>query len=377
MATEQFDPYHKWLAIPPSEQPPNHYRLLALPLFENDPDVISDAAEQRMAHVRTYQLGERSELSQKILNELAAARVCLLNLEKKATYDAELRSKFSTPAEPHPVAPPIQAHPSKPAPFPLVGQPSLAGYHATPLTRKQQPWLIPLAIAAAVVVVIGLLAIVLSSGGKEEAADSKSDGGSRSKAATKESPAKSPIKPIAAVEKKPDVQPPREKPKTPTVVEKTPEPKPPIDVPKSEPPTPSTPVNPPTPTEPTEPTKLPVPSDAAQEQVLALIREVYKDDFAAAKTPEQKATLASKLIEKAAETNDDPASRFVLLKVARDLASQAGHLDVAFGAINWMALYYDIDARQMKLDALTNAKLEGDNAVSLALGHLASGSCCK
>jgi hypothetical protein len=24
---EAFDPYHKWLAIPPEEQPPHHYRL--------------------------------------------------------------------------------------------------------------------------------------------------------------------------------------------------------------------------------------------------------------------------------------------------------------------------------------------------------------
>lgn len=23
-----FDPYHKWLGIPPKDQPPNHYRLL-------------------------------------------------------------------------------------------------------------------------------------------------------------------------------------------------------------------------------------------------------------------------------------------------------------------------------------------------------------
>ncbi len=24
-----FDPYYQWLAIPPKDQPPNHYRLLA------------------------------------------------------------------------------------------------------------------------------------------------------------------------------------------------------------------------------------------------------------------------------------------------------------------------------------------------------------
>ena len=35
-----FDPYHVWLGIPPEEQPPHHYRLLSVPLFEDNPDVI-------------------------------------------------------------------------------------------------------------------------------------------------------------------------------------------------------------------------------------------------------------------------------------------------------------------------------------------------
>jgi hypothetical protein len=43
-----FDPYHRWLGID---------------LFESDPDVIRDAAEQRIAHVRTYQLGSYAEIS--------------------------------------------------------------------------------------------------------------------------------------------------------------------------------------------------------------------------------------------------------------------------------------------------------------------------
>ena len=36
---ESFDPYHRWLGIPPREQPPNHYRLLGIDLFEADADV--------------------------------------------------------------------------------------------------------------------------------------------------------------------------------------------------------------------------------------------------------------------------------------------------------------------------------------------------
>lgn len=92
---ESFDPYHRWLGIPPKDQPAHHYRLLGLDAFESDVEAIRDAAEQRIAHVRTYQLARHSELSQKILNELAAAKACLLDPEHKAAYDAQLRATLS------------------------------------------------------------------------------------------------------------------------------------------------------------------------------------------------------------------------------------------------------------------------------------------
>ena len=91
-----FDPYHRWLAIPPNDQPPNHYRLLGLELFEGDADVIESAADQRMAHLRTFQTGKHSNLSQKLLNEVAAARLCLLNPEKRAAYEKLLRQELCT-----------------------------------------------------------------------------------------------------------------------------------------------------------------------------------------------------------------------------------------------------------------------------------------
>ncbi len=91
---EAFDPYHKWLGIAPQQQPPHHYRLLGIDLFEDDADVIAAAADRQMAHVRTYQSGGHADVSQRLLNELAAARVCLLTAEKKQVYDAELRARL-------------------------------------------------------------------------------------------------------------------------------------------------------------------------------------------------------------------------------------------------------------------------------------------
>lgn len=118
--SEGFDAYRKWLGIPPEDQPPHHYRLLGIAVFEDDPDVIENAANRQMTHVRTFQSGRNAELSQKILNELSSARICLLNADKKAAYDAalkeQLRQEQEDEAPPPAAAPPPKAPPPKAAP---------------------------------------------------------------------------------------------------------------------------------------------------------------------------------------------------------------------------------------------------------------------
>ena len=131
---EAFDPYHIWLGIPPEDQPPHHYRLLAVKAFESNPDVLESAADQRMSHVRSFQSGKHAAESQKLLNELAAARLCLLSPEKRAAYDRVLKAKLavekptaaSPPGSPAPakkplaVARPLTAHPASPDAHPTA-----------------------------------------------------------------------------------------------------------------------------------------------------------------------------------------------------------------------------------------------------------------
>jgi hypothetical protein len=93
-----FDPYHKWLGIPPKDQPPNYYRLLAIDAFESDTEVIDAAANRQMAYVQQRATGEHIAESQKLLSELSVARLCLLDKKKKAVYDLQLKVNLAQQA---------------------------------------------------------------------------------------------------------------------------------------------------------------------------------------------------------------------------------------------------------------------------------------
>lgn len=95
-----------------------------------------------------------------------------------------------------------------------------------------------------------------------------------------------------------------------------------------------------------------IPADSAQERATSLIHEVYGDAYASAKTAEQKSALSQKMIQKALETKDDQSVRYVLFRTALDLATSAGDVDLAFAAIDQMATFYGIAARQVKSEII-------------------------
>jgi hypothetical protein len=85
---------HKWLGIPADEQPPNHYRLLGLRVFEDDPEVIDAAADKHLAFLHNLANGAHGEAAEDLSNQISATRVLLLNKTRKSKYDAELRVKI-------------------------------------------------------------------------------------------------------------------------------------------------------------------------------------------------------------------------------------------------------------------------------------------
>jgi hypothetical protein len=174
--SEPFDPYLKWLGIREADRPPNNYRLLGIRLFEGDPEVISNAADRQMAHVRTFQAGRHSAVSQRLLNELAGARVCLLNAEKKQAYDLELRARepSSNPAPRNPAPPAVVGESfsapqfsqsiTDPAPPPANFPPTAASVNVgrRVFRRRRRSNAVPVTIGLIIVLalVLGLAAVI-------------------------------------------------------------------------------------------------------------------------------------------------------------------------------------------------------------------------
>lgn len=89
----EFDYYHKWLGVSKRDQPPDHYRLLGIPTFTDDPEVIQHSYDQRMAFLRTLQLKHPAKVRD-IMEEIIQARQWLLSPEKKLQYDRNLRVEY-------------------------------------------------------------------------------------------------------------------------------------------------------------------------------------------------------------------------------------------------------------------------------------------
>jgi hypothetical protein len=76
-------------------------------LYENNVTAIDNAAERQMTHLRQMSSGPRAVAAQDLLNQIAKARIVLLDETKKKQYDEELRQQLEgTAASPTVFAPP-------------------------------------------------------------------------------------------------------------------------------------------------------------------------------------------------------------------------------------------------------------------------------
>lgn len=348
-----FDPYHNWLGIPPVEQPPNLYRLLGITLYEADPEVIELAADQRMSHLRTFQAGPHTLLSQALLNETAAARLCLLNASAKARYDAELLRQLSRYIPPvQTTSYPVAASPEAVAHFISTRKPCsiksrltfggiMAGlalcslfalfvlqYRGEPATGGSP---LPTAVSERIVTLA-------------EPADRPSPSKANRPLANRERGARSrgELQSVVSTNNQTtelaqaDGPPPAEASRSQTTASE----KPVAERLQADTP------------EATE-ARLPVPSDEAQRESVALIKDVYKADYDKAKNPAAKLELAKKLLQEGINTEGDATGKFVLLRIARDVAIQIGDATLAAQVVDAIAKTYKINVTEMKVEAVT------------------------
>ncbi len=91
--TKTLDVYRDWLKITETARPLNHYQLLRLKQFEDNPAKVREHYRAMNAHVRKFAAGEFAKQSQDLLNELARAMLCLTDQQRKAEYDITLGRK--------------------------------------------------------------------------------------------------------------------------------------------------------------------------------------------------------------------------------------------------------------------------------------------
>lgn len=86
-------PYERFLKIPESETPPDHYRLLGIPRFTSDLKAIHSAMIERNSLLKSWDNSGYYRESNAVLDEVIAAAAVLEDPARKSAYDAQLRGE--------------------------------------------------------------------------------------------------------------------------------------------------------------------------------------------------------------------------------------------------------------------------------------------
>jgi hypothetical protein len=104
--------------------------------------------------------------------------------------------------------------------------------------------------------------------------------------------------------------------------------------------------------QPSDRERISVPEQSKLDEARQLAGEVYGAEYKNARTPAQLQLLAGKLRREASQMDSDPAGRFVMFKLAADVAVRAGDGRAALGAVEEIAQVYDVDGVAMKTELL-------------------------
>jgi len=105
---------------------------------------------------------------------------------------------------------------------------------------------------------------------------------------------------------------------------------------------------------PQDPEKAPAPSAAEQGEAEKMVKDVFKAEYAKRGQPERQA-FAKQLLAQALQSKDDLKVQFVLLREARDIATQGGDAATALSAVDELARRFTVDAAGMRMNVLSQA----------------------
>lgn len=123
----------------------------------------------------------------------------------------------------------------------------------------------------------------------------------------------------------------------------------------------------------TRPAPAAVPSPMDQSAADKLIKSIFVTEYAV-KTPAGRQQLAGKLLAQAAQSQDDPAARYVLLREARDLWAMTGDVPSALIAIDALAEGFAVNGDDLRIETFriattsgpAGAKASAEAAIALA-----------
>jgi hypothetical protein len=87
---ESFSPYQEWLGLAADVVRPSYYQLLGLADGETDLEKIAVAGDRAATRVRSHRPGPHARLWSELLDEIFAAKSCLLDPASKSEYDLRL-----------------------------------------------------------------------------------------------------------------------------------------------------------------------------------------------------------------------------------------------------------------------------------------------
>ena len=116
--------------------------------------------------------------------------------------------------------------------------------------------------------------------------------------------------------------------------------------------------------------RLAVPTPAATRQVLGEVKDIFRDEYAAATTAQARIALAKRLVAEADKTSK-PTERWVLLSESMRLAAEAGDAETCFEAIDKAAPQFAVDVAALKLEGLSKLVVKAPPQALDSLGRMA------